>query len=175
MPAGSHERDTGEPARAMPITAWKHMHFTGEQVGRSTKSPRYTHRARTAHSTPSWGRPAGEVQLHALADHLRTQNSAEQCGGLIAILRARVWWWWGVGRGIIAFRSPARCTGPRHQHGSFTGLSRFRQQRNSATSWGRGGGGGGEIGRGPRPALEGGVMGGRGAWGRGSGTQKLVH
>ena len=31
---------------AIRFTAWKHMHFTVEQVVRSTKSPQYTHRAR---------------------------------------------------------------------------------------------------------------------------------
>ena len=56
MPTGSHERDMGDTvkghsavcAMAIPFTAWKHMQFTVEQVGRSTKSPQYTHRARTA-------------------------------------------------------------------------------------------------------------------------------
>ena len=66
MPAGS---DMGETVRghsavcamAMPLTAWKHMHFTVEQVGGSTKSPQYTHRARTAYSTPSRGRATPRV------------------------------------------------------------------------------------------------------------------
>ena len=61
MPAGSHKRHMGETVRGhsavcamvTPFTAWKHMHFTVEQVGRSTKSPQYKHRACTAYSTPS--------------------------------------------------------------------------------------------------------------------------
>ena len=61
MPAGSHERDMGETVRghgavcamAIPVTARRHMHFAVEQVDRSAKSPQYTHRVCTAHSTPS--------------------------------------------------------------------------------------------------------------------------
>ena len=51
MPAGNHERDMGETGRghsavcamATPFTALKHMHFTVEYGGRSTKSPQDTH------------------------------------------------------------------------------------------------------------------------------------
>ena len=61
MPTGSHERETGEIVRgrhavcamAIPVTAWKHMHFTIEYVGTSTKSPQCTHRVRTVCSTSS--------------------------------------------------------------------------------------------------------------------------
>ena len=35
-------------AMAIPFTFWTRMHFTVEQVGRSTKSHQHTHRAPTA-------------------------------------------------------------------------------------------------------------------------------
>ena len=61
MSAGSHGRDMSETVRghgavcamAMPFASWKHVHFTVERVGRSTKSPQYTQRARTACTSPA--------------------------------------------------------------------------------------------------------------------------
>ena len=57
---------------ATPFTAWKHTHFTVEQVGRSAKPPQHTARApciALPQSINGAHPPAGVHKL-VLADHL---------------------------------------------------------------------------------------------------------
>ena len=77
MPARSHERDMGETVRGhsavcamvVPFTASKRMHFTVEQVGGSTKSPQYTHRARGACAARAHRISYSLCTLHAALIH----------------------------------------------------------------------------------------------------------